>query len=93
MPKWKSCYITYEIAKMASIKCNESQANMSHANSVSEATIRGWLKDKEKFHDFVDTVNSTDGMKRKRPELCQRPTIWYGSFHMVCEGEAGRNHD
>ena len=41
------------------------QAYMSHDNSVTQSTIRGWLKAEQKLHDFVDTVNSTDGMTRK----------------------------
>ena len=50
---------------IASITHGESQANMSHVNAVP--TICGWLRD-ENLHDFVDTVDSTDQVK-KRPEL------------------------
>ena len=50
----------------ASIKHGESQVNISHGKRVPESSIHGQLKDKEKLHDFVDMVNSTDGMKRKK---------------------------
>ena len=33
--------------------------------------IMVWLRDKEKLHDFVDMINPTDQMKRKRPELAK----------------------
>ena len=59
---------------MASVKCGESQANMFHENGVPESTIHGWLRDEEKYCDFVDAADSTDWMKRKRAKLCQRPT-------------------
>jgi len=55
-----------------------------------ESTIRGWLKDEQKLRDFVDTVDSTDGMKRKKartandPELDKAVFTWF-----VKERQAG----
>ena len=43
---------------------------MSHDNGVPESTICGWLKDEEKLCDSVDTVNSTDWMKRNKGQRC-----------------------
>ena len=36
--------------------------HVSRDNGVPQSTIHGWLKDEQKLHDFVDTVDSTDGM-------------------------------
>ena len=60
---------------IASITHGESQAIMSHNNGVPESTICGWLRDKEKLHDFIDVVNSTDCMKRKTNQNCQNPLL------------------
>ena len=73
----------------ASIKCSESQDNVSHDIGMPESTIHGWLTDKEKLCDFADTVDSIDQMKR-RGQNCQRLTNSQRSFHVVCE-DAGRN--
>ena len=51
---------------MTSIKHGESQANVSYENGVPESTIHVWLKNKEKLCDFVDMVNVTDQMNRKK---------------------------
>ena len=56
----------------------ESQANMSRDNSVPQPTVCGQLKD-----DFVDTIDPTDGMKRKKtrtandPELDKAVFTWF----------------
>ena len=66
MPKCKSYSITVKFAVIASIKHGELQANMSCDNAVSKSAIHGWVRDKEKLCDFVDTVDSTEWMKRKK---------------------------
>lgn len=33
---------------------------------VPESTIHEWLINEWRLHDFVDTVNSTDGMKQEK---------------------------
>ena len=45
------------------IKHGESQVIVSHDNRVPESTIHGWMRDNEKFDDFVDMVDSTDSTK------------------------------
>ena len=61
----------------------ESQANVSHNNAVAQSTIRGWLKDEQKQCNFVDTVDSSEGMKRKKartansPELDKAVLTWF----------------
>ena len=62
MPKWKSYSVREKLVVVARVQNGESQANVSHDNGVPQSTIRGWLKDEQKLHDFVDTVDSTDGM-------------------------------
>ena len=83
MQKLKSYSITDKSAMIGSIKCCESQANMSFDNGVTEWTSH----DKERLEDSVDMVDSTDQMKSKKGQNCQRPTTWQGSFHMFYKGE------
>ena len=66
MPKWILYSITDKLAVIASIKWSESLAQVFQDNGVPESTIHGWLKDEEKLHDFVDTVDFCDEMKRKK---------------------------
>ena len=44
----------------------------SQDNGVPKQTVRGWLRDEEKLRDFVDLVDSTDRMKRKKAKNCVR---------------------
>ena len=67
----------------ARVKCGETQANMSCDNGVLHSTIHGWLREKEKLHDFADTPDSTDWMKRKKARTTKDPQfdmavfIWF----------------
>ena len=47
-------------------KHDESQASMSCDNAVRESTVCRWLKDKEMLCDFVDMVQSSDGINRRK---------------------------
>ena len=63
-----------------SVTLDESEANMSHDNDVPDSTICRWLKNEDKLHDFVDTVDSTDWMKRKMARTVQKTnnlTMWF----------------
>ena len=75
--------MTTKLAVIASIKNGQSQASISHDNSVLESTICGWLRYEEKLCDFVDIVNPTDWMKSKKAKTA--------GFHMVYEREAGQH--
>ena len=44
-------------------------------SGVSESTIHGRLTDGEKLHDFIDMVNSTDQMKRKKTRTAKDPQL------------------
>ena len=69
MLKHKSYSVIDKLAVIASIKCSESQANMSSDNGVPESTIHRWLRDEYKLCDFIDW------MKRKKSQNCQRPQL------------------
>ena len=62
--------MTIKMTVIASLNHAESQAIMYSNNGVLASTVRGWLKDKDMLHESVDTVSSTDGVKRN----CQRAT-------------------
>ena len=51
------------------------KANVSHDNGVPQSTIPGWLKEEQKLCYFVDTVDSTDGMKRKNARTANDPEL------------------
>ena len=64
--------------------CKVNQRPVCHMiiNGVSESVIHWWLKNEEKFCDFVDTFDSTDWMKRNRPELSKPLSVkerWAGT--------------
>ena len=88
MPKHKCYSVRDELAVVTNVKGGVSQASVSRDNGIPESTIRGWIKDEQKLRDFVDSVDSSDGMQRKKNQNCQRPrTTWQGCVFMVCEGE------
>lgn len=47
------CFLLFQ-----SVVCRES--------GIPEGTLRGWLKDESKLRDFVDSVDSVDGLCRKK---------------------------
>ena len=75
MLKHKSYSVTDKIAVIASIKCSESIANMSCNNGVLQSTVHGWLRQEEKLGDFVDMVNSTYQLKRKKVRTSKDPQL------------------
>ena len=44
-------------------------------NGVPQSTIHDWIKDEQKLRDFVDTIDYTDGMKRKRARTASDPEL------------------
>ena len=58
-----------------SVQCDKSQASVSCCYRVSESTICEYLRDKEKLHDFVDKVDSTDQMKRIKATTAKDPQL------------------
>jgi hypothetical protein len=75
MPKRKSYSVREKLDVIARVKQGESQAKVSRDNGVPESTIRGWIKDEPKLRDFVDVVDSTDGMKRKKARTANDPDL------------------
>jgi transposase-like protein len=70
MPKRKSYTVTEKLEAVTRVKQHsETQAKVSRENGVPESTLRGWIRDEKKMRDFVDTVDSSDGMKRKLEQL------------------------
>ena len=61
---------------IASIKCGESQVNMSCDDGVLGSTVHGWLRDKEKLRVFVDMLNSTDWIKRKKARIVKDTQLY-----------------
>ena len=57
------------------MQTGESQANVSRYNGVPQSTNLGWLKDVQKLYDFVDTIDCTDGMKRKKARTANDPEL------------------
>ncbi len=91
MPKRKSYTVTEKLEAVTRVKQRgETQAKVSRENGVPESTLRGWIRDEKKMRDFVDTVDSSDGMKRKKartandPELDKAVYSWF-----VKERQAG----
>ena len=66
VPKPKSHSFPDTLVVITSAKHGELQAYMFLDNGVLESTIHGWLRDEEKLHAFVDRVDSTDWVKRKK---------------------------
>ena len=80
MVKQKPYSFTDKLAVITSIKHGESQANVSCDKGVPKSTICGWLREKEKL--CVDTVDSTDWMKRKKATTATDPQL------IVIDGQA-----
>ena len=67
-----------------------SQASVSRDKGIPESTIRGWIKDEQKLRDFVDTVDSSDGMQRKKARTANDPELDKAVFSwFVKERQAG----
>lgn len=66
MLKQNSYSVTDKLALIANVKHGGPHASVFTDNGLPELTIHGWLRDERKLHDFEDTVNSTDQMKRKQ---------------------------
>jgi len=43
-------------------QCSETQANVSRDNVIPELTLQSWISDEQIKPDFVNTVDSSDGM-------------------------------
>jgi len=54
---------------------SESQAKVLRNLGVSESTLLGWLKDKEKLCEFLHTVDESDGLNRKRAYLANNESL------------------
>jgi len=49
--------------------------NMSGDNDIPESTFCGLIWDEQKMCDFVNTVDSSDGMKRKKARTASDPEL------------------
>ena len=67
--KRKAWTVSDKVNAVERVDKGESQAKVSRDLGVSESTLRGWLKDKEKLHEFLHTVDESDGLNRKRARL------------------------
>ncbi len=83
MPERKSYTVREKLVVDARVQNDESEANVSPDNDVPQSTTRWWLKDEQKLRDSVDTVEATDGMRRKKarspndPELDKAVFTWF----------------
>ena len=48
------------------VRNGESRSKVCSELKLAESTRRGWLKDEQKFRDYLHEVDSDDGFKRKR---------------------------
>ena len=67
--KRKAWTVSDKVNAVERIDKGESQAKVSRDLGVSESTLRGWLKDKEKLREFLHTVDENGGLNRKRARL------------------------
>jgi len=81
--KRKAWSVCEKLAVVDRIKKGETRTKMGQQLSVSESTLRGWLKDETKLRDFVDTVDEKEGLQRKRARKADFDTLdtltfnWY----------------
>jgi len=63
--KRKAWIVTDKVNVVERVNKGESQAKVLRDLGVSESILRGWLKDEEKLHEFLHTVDKSDGLNRK----------------------------
>jgi len=69
--KRKAWTVSDTLAAVARVRAGESQAKLSRELSVAESTLRGWLKEEEKLKEFVDNLDESSGLARKRARMAQ----------------------
>ena len=63
--KRKAWTVSDKVNAVERINNGKSQAKVSRDIGVSESTLCGWLKDKEKLREFLHMVDESDGLNRK----------------------------
>lgn len=66
MPKRKCYSVREKLNLIDRVRNGEGQTKVAREMSVAESTLRGWLKDEAKLREFVDTVEESEGLARKR---------------------------
>ena len=57
------------------IRNGETQAKVSRETGIPESTIRGWLKEEPKLRQFLEEVDSDEGLLRKRTKTAKNPVL------------------
>ena len=63
MPKRKAWSVYEKLGVVDRVKKGETRTKICKELSLSESTMRGWLKDETKLRDFVDTVDEKEGLQ------------------------------
>ena len=85
MPKRKCYSIEEKLHIIKRIRNGETQATISKDTGIAGSTLRGWLKDEENIKSFIVTVNSNEGMKRKRVKLGRDQELDQELFNWFCK--------
>jgi hypothetical protein len=64
--KRKAYYLNEKLTVIERVHNGESRSKVCSELKLAESTLRGWLKDKLKFWDYLHEVDSDDGFKRKQ---------------------------
>ena len=77
MPKRKHAAYTVQqkLQIVSRIRNGETQAKVSREAGIPESTLRGWLKEEPKLRQFLEEVDSDDGIKRKRTRTAKDPVL------------------
>ena len=63
--KCKAYSVEDKLSAISRVRGGESQAKVSWDLGVAKSTLCGWLKDENKLHEFVHSIDEIGGLARK----------------------------
>ena len=66
MPKRKQYTVQEKLHLVDRVRKGESAAKVCRESGVAEGTLRGWLKEEVKLREYLHSVDTDDGLSRKR---------------------------
>jgi transposase-like protein len=73
--KHTSYTVEQKLNAIQRIRNGMTKAALARELDVPESTLRGWVRDEEKLKNFIDTVDTDNGLARKRARTAQNTEL------------------
>jgi hypothetical protein len=71
----KNCTVKKKLKIIERVKNGESKASLFREREIPEGTIRGWMKEGNKLHSFVYSIEDDAGLQRKKTRFYEHSEV------------------